>query len=51
MAASSARLRVSRITHPASQILKVERLEFNVLILVFEVSELRLALFLKGEDK
>ncbi len=48
MAASSAAVRAARSTHPASQILNVERLEFNVLILVVEVSELHLALFKGG---
>ena len=35
MAASAAAIRATRTTHPASQILKVERLEFNVLIFNF----------------
>ena len=35
MAASTAAIRAARATHPASQILKVERLEFNVLIFNF----------------
>ncbi|CAK1804312.1 hypothetical protein VCRA2119O240_180105 [Vibrio crassostreae] len=44
LARSSASIRATGSTHPASQILKVERLEFNVLILIFEVPELRLVL-------